>query len=143
MYSEKSVISCLLILVLTIAKSNGQQETGVFRIDDKFPQCRNSFSIEIKEQCIQSNCRSQPTLFECKALECKLKFPTNSENQKLKNKLQRLRCIKNLCVSNSSHLACKGIETCSALKNQVLGKAKFIVCISKLFPKDKLEKETQ
>ena len=132
------VTSCIL-LVLTVWNGNGQQQTEVFRIDNKFPQCKNSPTIEIKEQCVKRNCVGKQSLFECQAMECKLKFPSTEEGD-LANKLKRLRCINNICKSNPTHLACQGIENCKKLRDQPLGRAKFVVCITKLFPKDKLEK---
>jgi len=124
----------MILIVLIASKSNGQQENGVFRIDSKFPQCKSSVSIEAKEQCIKRNCIGQQSLFECQALECKLKFPTTPDNL-LSTKLKRLRCIKNNCISNPFHLACTGLENCKKLRDQPLGTSKFIVCITKLFPK--------
>ena len=139
---SKFCISSIILIVLIASKSNGQQENGVFRIDSKFPQCKNSVSIEAKEQCIKRNCIGQQRLFECQALECKLKFPTTPDNL-LSTKLKRLRCIKNNCISNPFHLACTGLEKCKKLRDQPLGTSKFIVCITKLFPKDELEKTTE
>ena len=139
MSSNQRLVFSFVVLLLAVLEINGQQ--SVFRIDNKFPQCRNSPSIAAKEQCMKQNCRGQSSVFECKALDCKLKFPTTEEGE-LNNKLKRLRCVKNICKSHPNHLTCQGLEECKKLKNQSFARAKFIICISKLFPKDDLEKAT-
>ena len=129
MYCKISFL--LLLLVAMFTNSNSQD--GVFRIDSKFPQCANSLTDQIKEQCLKSNCVGQASLFECQALTCKEKFPTPT----LKHKAFRLMCIKKVCKTHHTHDACTGLEKCAKLKEQPLGQAQFIVCISKLFPKEK------
>lgn len=128
-----SKIPCLIYFVLLAAivtNLNGQQ--GLFEMDNIFPQCANSLTNEIKEQCLIFNCASQSFLFECKALSCKQNFP----NATLEHKAFRLRCIKQICPGHQSHAVCTGLEECAKLKDQPLGRAKFILCISRLFPKE-------
>ena len=131
MYSKISYLLCVFLLVAMITNSNSQD--GVFRIDSKFPQCANSLTDQIKEQCLKFNCATRSSLFECQALTCKEKFP----NPTLEHKAFRLKCVKKICKTHQTHDACTGLENCAKLKEQLLGRARFIVCISKLFPKEK------
>lgn len=131
MYSKISSLLYVFLLVAMITNSNSQD--GVFRIDSKFPQCANSLTDQIKEQCLKFNCARQTSLFECQAITCKEKFP----NPTLEHKAFRLRCVKKICKTHPTHDACQGLKKCAKLKEQPLGRARFIVCISKLFPKDK------
>ena len=129
MYSTISSITYVsVVLLVTIKTCSGQQD--VFRIDDVFPQCSNFPTDEVKDKCLHKECAVQPALFECEAIRCKLQFPIIT----LEDKALRLQCIQNSCTSiENNHTACKSLRKCEKLKTELLGNAKFIVCISKLF----------
>ena len=138
-----STVCVVFISGVLIQPTNGQtinddsSKMVVFQVDSTFPQCANSLTYQIKEQCLQHNCLGQPFLFECQALKCKAQFP----GTELIDKAKRLRCIKRKCVLHQSHAVCQQMRVCDAMKELPLGKARFIVCITKLFPQDNNLKE--
>ena len=133
MNSKPSFIICAIFLLVSIATSNGQftiSRTGAIKASN---QCLNSITQEAKEKCLLDACRSQnPSKFECRALQCKLTYPGIG----VQNKKNILRCVKGVCASNPGQSVCQGIKTCESGRNGATGEAKYIVCISKLFPRN-------
>merc|ERR1719189_1944196 len=86
-----------------------------------------------KDKCLEELCISNPKTFECQALKCKLRFPISELTNNLKQNMSRLRCIKRVCSSNRSEVVCQNLRKCDSEEKGPLGKAAYIICISKLF----------
>ena len=119
----------IVILLITMTESViGQNEA--FNFDDNFPQCAHFRTEEVKNYCLEKVCSLKPAPFECEAVKCKLRFPITT----LEDKAFRYQCLQESCVSTgNNHETCKDMEECEKIKTGVRGKARFIICISKLF----------
>ena len=128
MNSKTSSIICLAFLYVTITTCSGLEfsidSNGVVTAD---AECSGA---EDKEKCTLELCKAQnPNAFECRALDCKLKF--------LSNKRNILRCVKRVCKTDG-HSICQGIDNCEVIRESdaQLGESKYIICVTKLFPKN-------
>lgn len=88
---------------------------------------------EEKDECLEELCLGNDNRFECKALKCKLRFPISIESNNLKQNISRLRCIKRVCSSNEEQVICQNLRKCNSEKKGPLGKAAYIICVTKLF----------
>ena len=125
MNSIKSLIS-LAVLCAVIATCSGEwsiTKSGEVIVDEKCATHEN------KEVCTLELCEADsPDLFECQALRCKV-------DKQGVSKQTILDCVKAKCVG-SSHEVCTGISECDAVNVGTTGQAKYIICITKLFPKN-------
>ena len=149
MVSNISLIICFSILIVGITNCNGQ--FNVFTNLAAVDQCRapeqQSAGAHIPraaksttnlaptlEQCAEKLCAGRKDVFLCQALGCKLRFPS----ERLGGDFARLRCMKRVCdeEKNKPHRLCQDLKTCRDLQDGPNGQAKFIVCITTLFPKN-------
>ena len=125
MNSMKSFVS-LAVLCAVIATCSGAfsiSKSGEVEADEKCATHPN------KEVCTLELCEAEsPGLFECQALRCKV------DKQGI-SKQAILDCVKEKCTS-SSHAVCTGISECDAVNVGTTGQAKYIICITKLFPRN-------
>ena len=118
---------CLIAFCAVIATCSATltiSRTGVITAD---AQCSNAVD---KEKCTLQLCKEKsPTAFECAALDCKLRTPSNKQ--------AILDCVTGVC-SLKKHEVCGGITECEKIRDSdaVLGQSKYIICITKLFPKE-------
>ena len=127
MNSKISSIICFAFLYVAITTCSGEftiDSNGVVTAD---AECSTA---EDKEKCTLDLCQAQnPGAFECRALGCKRKFPSNKRNI--------LTCVKRVCQA-VGHSVCQGIDNCEEIRDNdpTLGESKYIICITKLFPKN-------
>ena len=127
MNSKNSSAICLVALCVVIGTCSAGftiSKTGVVTAD---AQCS---SAPDKEKCTLKLCKQQaPNAFECAALDCKLRTPANKE--------AILDCVYGVCALKN-HDVCEGITQCEKVRaaDPVRGQAKYIICITKLFPKN-------
>ena len=127
MNSKNSSAICLVALCVVIGTCNAAftiSKTGVVTAD---VQCA---AAQDKEKCTLELCKQQsPNAFECAALDCKLRTPANKQ--------AILDCVTGVCKL-ANHEVCEGITQCEKVRDAdaVRGQAKYIVCITKLFPKN-------
>merc|ERR1711909_231067 len=88
---------------------------------------------EEEDNCLEEFCVGNEKRFECQALKCKTRFPISELTNNLKQNMSRLRCIKRVCSSNATQSVCQNLKKCASEKKGPLGKAAYIICISKLF----------
>ena len=88
---------------------------------------------EEKNKCLEELCVGNERTFECRVLKCKTRFPISELTNNLKQNMSRLRCIKRVCSSNATQSVCQNLKKCASEKKGPLGKAAYIICISKLF----------
>ena len=134
---QSSSLICLAIIYVTITTCRGQllvDGTGTFKANAACSDPNMFPTQKEREQCTHDLCTKEPQqAFACEALGCKLKFPAAGTI----SKRNILKCVKQKCSSNPTHDVCQGIEDCEALKDLGnLGKAKYTICIVKLFPKE-------
>ena len=116
-------------MLIFLTKSTISQNRA-FDFDNIFPQCAHFRTDEVKNYCLEKVCSLKPAPFECEAVNCKLRFPITT----LEDKAFRYQCIQESCISSrNNHKTCKEIEECEKIKTGARGKARFIICISKLF----------
>ena len=131
---ELSFLACVASVLFVTSKVDGAftiSKSGV--IQAAAERCPSEVTQEDKEKCLLELCNAeQPEKFECRALGCKLKFPGKGVD----NKKKILRCVKNVCKSSLGHSVCSGISECEDLRSKELGRAKYIICITKLFPRE-------
>ena len=130
----KLFLACVALVLFVTSKVDGAftiSKSGV--IQAAAERCPSQVTQEDKEKCLLELCNAeQPEKFECRALGCKLKFPGKGVD----NKKKILRCVKNVCKSSVGHSVCTGISECEDLRSKELGRAKYIICITKLFPRE-------
>ena len=120
------VVLCVVVGTIN-ATTFSISKTGVVTAD---AQCSNSTTDQEKEQCTLELCKQDfPDAFECKALGCKLATPTDKQ--------AILDCVTWVC-NITTHEVCGGIEKCENIRDNdpILGRSRYIICITKLFPKD-------
>ena len=119
----------IAFMFIVVTKSVCGQNRA-FNFDDTFPQCAHFRTEEVKNYCLEKVCSLKPAPFQCEAVKCKLRFPITT----LEDKAFRYQCIQESCISSgNNHKTCKEIEECEEIKTGARGKARFIICISKLF----------
>ena len=98
-----------------------------------FNKCLSALSVNpklSKDHCFSHLCNFVPSLFECKVLQCKRKFPGKSDAKKK----SLVRCVKGVCASRSSQSLCQSIWKCEGLRKGIPVETEYESCISKLFP---------
>ena len=90
---------------------------------------------EEKNKCLEELCVGNERTFECRVLKCKTRFPISGLTKHSKEDMSRLRCMKRVCFSNATQSVCQSLQKCEDEKKGALGKASYIICITKLFIK--------
>lgn len=90
---------------------------------------------EEKDKCLEDLCVGNERTFECRVLKCATRFPISGLTNHSKQDMSRLRCMKRVCFSNATQSVCQNLQKCESEKIGALGKAAYIICISKLFIK--------
>ena len=158
MVSNTSLIICFSILIVGITNCNGL--FNIFTNLAEVDQCRtpeeqgvgahiprvaksttnlaqlnaNQTTRPTLAECAEKLCAAKQDAFLCQALACKLKYPS----ERLAGDFAILRCMKRVCdaPNNKPHRLCQDLKTCRDMKDGPNGQAKFIVCITTLFPKN-------